>query len=385
MRKEASTIKNWYLSFKKQEGTHFDLLLILTVLGLMSFGLIMVYSSSFIYALEKTKDGYWFVKKQIAFALFGLFGLAIFARIPYVFWKKCGYPALFFAIFLLGCVFVPGLGAKAGGARRWIRLGSFHFQPGELAKFAVLLFVCCQLSKKIDRLHSFAAGMLSPFLLPGVVLLLLLKQPDFGTTAMIAISTFFLIFLAGIPFRHIFFTGLGFLALAVFVVAQASYRKARFFTFLDPWADPSGKGFQIIQSFIGFHHGKLWGVGLGNGKEKLFFLPEAHNDFICTVIAEEHGFVGLSLLVFAYSFLLLRGMKIASVRLAHQDQFGFLLAAGITLALVFQFFVNLCVVLGLVPTKGLTAPFLSYGGSALIIDCLAVGVLLNIGRAQYEE
>jgi cell division protein FtsW len=358
-----------------------DVFLLLTVVALVVFGLIMVYSASFIYAQERTGDGFAFIKKQLLMGLIG-FGLLVSAcRVDYRRWADWGYLALAASTVLLALVMVPGLGAKVGGAQRWLRLGFVNFQPGELAKFAIVLFAARQLARKHDRLDRLAAGVLSQFLVPMPALLLLLAQPDFGSAVMIVTVIFALMFLAGVPRKYL----LGALALAAVAGAWlafgSAYRRARLAAFFDPWSDPGGKGFQILQSFVGLHNGSVFGVGLGNGKEKLFYLPEAHNDFIFAVIGEELGFLGLAAVAIAYLYFVHRGLRIAWTCFEqYGDRFGTLLAAGITLALGLQGFVNMAVVLGLLPTKGLTLPFVSYGGSALVVDLFAVGILLSVAR-----
>ena len=363
-----------------------DIPLLFTVFGMVAFGLIMVYSASFIYAQERTGDGFNFIKKQLIFACLGFVAMAAVCRIDYRKWAKWGYPVLGIATGLLVLVMIPGVGSRVLGAQRWIRVGGYGFQPGEFAKFALIFFVARQLHLKRDRLHKFAAGIVAPFIIPLPALLLLLIQPDFGTTVMITIVIFILMFLAGVPKKYLAMAlGLAVIA-GAYLALGTPYRRQRVMTFIDPWRDPGGKGFQILQSLLGLHHGGLFGVGLGNGKEKLFYLPEAHNDFIFAVIGEELGFVGVACVVAAYLFFLHRGLKIAwECHRKYQDLFGMLLAAGITLALGLQGFVNMAVVLGLVPTKGLTLPFISYGGSALLVDLFAVGVLLSVGRGPQSK
>jgi cell division protein FtsW len=399
----VTTLKNWFRSFKKNLsvkkdqvtstsspwsiGTQgIDVMLLLLVLGMVLFGLIMVYSSSFIYAQEKTGDGFYFIRKQIIYAGLGCMALFTVCRLDYRRWAKWAYPVLGLAVFLLALVLVPGIGAKVGGARRWIHLGGMNFQPGEFAKFAVIFFVASQLDRKSERIDTVTAGVLSHFIVPLPALFLLLFQPDFGTTVMIVLVIFSLMFLAGVPGRYLLIT-LGTAATAgSWLAIGTAYRRTRIMTFLDPWIDPGGKGFQILQSFVGLHNGRLWGVGLGNGKEKLFYLPEAHNDFIGSVIGEELGFIGIAVVILAYVYFVYRGLKIAwNCQKQNSDHFGLLLASGITLALGYQGFVNIAVVLGLVPTKGLTLPFISYGGSALLVDLFAVGVLLSIARGEKKS
>jgi cell division protein FtsW len=358
-----------------------DLRLLITVAAMVGFGLLMVYSASFIYAQERTGDGFAFIRKQLLFALAG-FGVLLGAcRIDYRVWSRWAYPILMASVAMLALVFVPGIGARAGGAQRWLRLGPVGFQPSELVKFAVIFFVANQLDRKRDRLHNFTAGVLSYVIVPLPAFVLLLLQPDFGSTAMIVLTMFSLMFLAGVPRRYLL-AGLGLALVAgAYLAIGSSYRMTRLLTFLDPWKDPGGHGFQILQSMVGLHQGSLAGAGLGNGKEKLFYLPEAHNDFIFAVIGEELGFMGIAAVVLGYLYFIHRGLKIAwASRERFQDRFGMFLAAGITLALGLQGFINMSVVLGLVPTKGLTLPLISYGGSALLTDLFAVGVLLSIAR-----
>ncbi len=391
-----TTLKNWFPNFKKSSvreassqtpwpfpAQGMDIMLLLVVLAMVLFGLIMVYSSSFIYAQEKMGDGFFFIRKQLIYAGIGFAVLLIVCRMDYRKWEEWAYPVLGFATALLALILVPGIGARVGGARRWIHLGGMTFQPGELAKFAIIFFAARQLNRKHDRIETVTTGVLSQFVVPLPALFLLLLQPDFGTTVIITGVIFSLMFVRGVPSRYLLTAS----ALAAIVGGSLAfgtgYRRARVMTFLDPWTDPGGKGFQILQSFIGLHNGHLWGVGLGNGKEKLFYLPEAHNDFIFSVIGEELGFVGIVTVVFAYLYFIYRGLRIAwNCQKENQDRFGMLLATGITLALGFQSFVNISVVLGLVPTKGLTLPFMSYGGSALVVDLFAVGVLLSIARGR---
>lgn len=367
-------------------GQGIDVGLLLVVIAMVLFGLIMVYSASFIYAQERTGDGFAFIKKQVLVAVLGFIAMAGATRIPYRRWADWAVPSLATATGLLALVMVPGIGTRVGGAQRWIRMGFMNFQPGELAKFAIIVFVAWQLDRKQDRIRKFAAGVLSNFLIPLPALVLLLAQPDFGTTVMISITLFCMLFLAGVPRRYL---GAALLLAAVvgaYLAFGTPYRRQRVITFMDPWQDPMGRGFQILQSFVGLHNGKFFGVGLGNGKEKLFYLPEAHNDFICAVIGEELGYIGIVAVALTYVYFIYRGLRVGwTCYQRYGDRFGLFLASGITLALGIQGFTNMAVVLGLVPTKGLTLPFISYGGSALMIDLFAIGVLLSIARGPQTE
>lgn len=355
-------------------------ILILTV-ALVIFGLVMVYSSSFIFAQERTGSGFSFIQKQIVFALLGGAALVLGSGIPHEKWRRWAYPVLGSAAVLLILVLIPGVGARSGGAQRWISLGGLRFQPSEWAKFAALVFVSRQLAAKQGLLDRFLPSFGAVFLLLFPLFGLLMVQPDFGSTMVIVGVSFLMLFLAGASIAYLGgMTAVGGL-MAAGLAMSSPYRRARVLSFLDPWSDPSGKGFQVIQSMVGMHSGGAAGVGLGNGKEKLFFLPEAHNDFIFSVIGEELGFLGVAGVVVAFLVFIHRGLKVAMARRTEDgDVFGMLLAAGITLLLGLQGLVNMAVVLGLVPTKGLALPFISYGGSALVIDLFAVGVLLSVSR-----
>lgn len=356
-------------------GKKIDLGLAALILLLIVFGLIMVYSSSFIYAEEKFGDGLLFVKRQVAYVLLGggvLFGTLF---VPTGVWALLANPLLAASTVLLGLVNVPGIGLKVGGARRWLHLAGFHFQPSELAKFAILVFVSKQLGVLRERKSRYELM----YVVPAMVLLLF--QPDFGTSVIIAVTVSLLFFLSGISLKRLAVPMVFGVLAAGALVVFSPYRRARVISYLDPWSDPGGRGFQILQSFVGLHQGRFFGVGLGNGKEKLFYLPEAHNDFILSVIGEELGFIGVTAVAIAFLVFVFRGLKIGWQR-SHQygDQFGMLLASGITLVFGIQAFVNMSVVLGLLPTKGLTLPFISYGGSALVVSLGAIGVLLRLSK-----
>lgn len=371
------------VSLKTRQSTAFfgDPFLLFLVVSMVLFGLIMVYSASFIFAQEKTGNGLFFVQKQLIYAIIGFLILFITSQIKYTFWDKISYPLLIFATLSLCLVFIPGIGKSIGGARRWICFGAFHFQPGEFAKFAVIFFVARQLHRKQSRIHRVTAGILSQFIAPFPALLLLLLQPDFGTTVIILCVVYSMLFIGGVPLKYLLFATMIAIVLGAWVMVGAVYRRSRLLAFLDPWNDPSGKGFQILQSLVGLHHGGFWGVGLGNSKEKLFYLPEAYNDFIFSVMGEELGFLGVLVIVSCFFIFIYKGFKIAIVcETQSKNRFGTLLASGITMALGLQGLVNISVVLGLLPTKGLTLPFMSYGGSALLVDFFAVGVLLNVAK-----
>lgn len=363
-----------------------DFFLLLLVLGLVIFGLIMIYSSSFIYAQERTGNGYAFIQKQMICAVLGFFALIVTYQVDYRHWYKLVYPVLGLSLLALVLVEWSPLGVKVGGAKRWLSLGILNFQPAELVKFGVILFVSRQLVRNKDRLATFSGGLLANLIVPMPLMIMILFQPDLGSTVIIACVIWALMFLAGVPMGYLWSALMcGAMATAA-LIFSSGYRQARFFSFVDPWQDPNGKGFQILQSLAGLHNGGVWGVGLGNGKEKLFFLPEAHNDFIFAVMGEELGFVGVILLVLTFVLLVIRGFKIAWKSYSErEDSFGFYLAAGITILLGTQAFLNMGVVMGMLPTKGLPLPFVSYGGTALLMNLCLVGVLLSISRGPRER
>ena len=343
----------------------------------------MVYSASFIFAEERTGDGFAFIRKQFVYALLGFGAFFISSRVPHQKWYEWAPVALFTIIGMLIFVMIPGVGVRVGGAQRWMNLGFVRFQPAELAKLVGVMFVARQLVRHQRELHDFRKGVIGPVALLLPMMGLLLLQPDFGSTALLAGTTFILMFIAGV--RPLFLFGGLFAAIsaATALIMTSPYRLARVMTFIDPWRDPSGKGFQVIQSMLGLHNGSLFGQGLGNGKEKLFFLPEAHNDFIFAVIGEELGFIGVAGVILAYILFIYRGLKISWLSL-HQrnDRFGFYFGCGISLILGLQAFINMAVVMGLLPTKGLTLPFISYGGSALVLNLFSIGILYSISKAN---
>jgi cell division protein FtsW len=278
---------------------------------------------------------------------------------------------------MLVLLYVPGLGLMKGGARRWLRLGPIVAEPSELVKFALVFFLAEFLSRRQERIREFKHGPLAAFLIVGPITLMILKQPDFGSTVMIALILFAMLFAAGARASHLAVAGSGAVGVLVFQAAAKSYRMKRLTTFLDPWSVARGAGFQLVQSFIALGEGGKWGVGLGAGRQKMFYLPEAHTDFIFAVVGEEFGIIGAAVVVALFLVILFRGMRIAH---DEPDPFASLLAVGLTALLSIQALINMSVVIGLIPTKGLPLPFLSYGGTSIIIAMAALGALLALGR-----
>ncbi len=352
-----------------------DKFLILITLLLVSVGVVMVYSTSSIMAMRRFWTEYFFVKKHLTYALAGVALFIVAMKVPYKVYYKLAYPALIIAVILLVCIYIPGLGVKAGGARRWVKLGGLAFQPSEPAKLAVVFFLAYSLSSKAGRIKEFAAGFLPNIVIPGVVIGLIVLEPDLGTAVTVGSLVLVMMFAGGVRITHMLALAAPAVAAAWFIIHRFSYMMTRITVFLDPWKDPEGKGFQIVQSFIAFGSGGLSGVGLGEGRQKLFFLPEAHTDFILSVIGEELGFMGVGAIIALYAMFLACGVTIA---MRAKDLHGQYLALGLTFMVVLQAAINMAVVMGLLPPKGLTLPFISYGGTSLVVNMIAVGILLNI-------
>jgi cell division protein FtsW len=357
-----------------------DLILLLVTLLLVTIGTVMIYSSSSILAMERFRDGQFFLKKQLFFFFLGLLLMVLMTRIPYYKLRKLAWPGIGASIFLLCAIWIPHLGIKAGGAVRWFNLGVFSFQVSELAKVALILFLAHFLTQRTNHVREIIQGLLIPFGVTGAIVGLMLLQPDFGTTVIIVVITLMMIYLAGGRIVHLAGLAALFLPLLVWLLMYKRYRLTRLLTFLDPWKDPRNSGFQIIQSLIAFGSGGAFGVGIGDGMQKLFYLPEPHTDFILSVIAEESGFIGVALILFLYVILIIRGFQIS---LRAPDLFGNLLAAGLTMLIALETFINIAGVMGLIPLKGLALPFLSYGGTSLMMSLITVGILLNI--SAYER
>ena len=357
-----------------------DLILLMVTLLLVTIGTVMIYSSSSILATERFRDGQFFLKKQLLFFFLGLLLMVLMTRIPYYKLRKLAWPGIGVTILFLCAIWIPHLGIKAGGAVRWFNLGVFSFQVSELAKIALILFLAHFLTQRANHVREIVQGLLIPFGITGVIVGLILLQPDFGTTVIIAVIALMMLYLAGGRILHLAGLVALFIPVALWLLLHKSYRLARLTAFLDPWKDPRHSGFQIIQSMISFGSGGTFGVGIGDGMQKLFYLPEPHTDFILAVIAEEAGLIGVGLILFLYFILILRGFRIS---LKAPDLFGNLLAAGLTMMLALEAFINMAGVMGLIPLKGLALPFLSYGGTSLIMSLVAVGILLNI--SSYEE
>jgi cell division protein FtsW len=359
---------------------HLDNTLLLIILALIGFGLVQVYSSSFIFATESLGDGLYFFRRQFIFSIFSVGILIVSIILPWKWVEKYGFMVWIFSTVGLVMSFIPGLGIKAGGAARWVALPfGFRFEPGELLKFSFPLLVAHWVSQaEQGRRQNFifkAALLLTP-------MILLLKQPDFGSFLIILIVGCALLFAFGLKWRYILALTIAAVPAFFMLVWRVPYRQARVMAFLDPWSDPEQKGFQAIQSMLSFQNGGLKGVGLGQGQGKLFFLPEAHTDFTLAVFGEETGFIGFLILISIYGYIVLRGFQVA---MNAKNGYRKTVALGISLVFAISVFINAGVVMGMLPTKGLTLPFLSYGGSSLFTLCFVLGLLINLERTERPE
>ncbi|AFY02803.1 putative lipid II flippase FtsW [Bdellovibrio bacteriovorus] len=355
--------------------------LFLAIITLLGIGLVQVYSSSFIFAIESYGDGLFFFKRQLIFTVLAMGVLVTTIHIPFRYIEKYGWALWLVATLGVLATFVPGLGVRVGGAIRWIQLPfGVRFEPGELLKIAFSVWfasLLCRQENFMGRVkwHWIFVALVAP-------MALLLKQPDFGTFAIIVMVAVTLLFAFGLQWKYIIGAVAVMIPAFYFLVMSVPYRRARVLAFLDPWADPAQKGFQVIQSMLSFHSGGLTGAGLGQGQGKLFFLPEAHTDFTLAVLGEEMGFVGFVLILALYGFVVFRGMQIA---VKAEEPFKRALALGLSVTFGLSVFINAGVVMGLLPTKGLTLPFLSYGGSSLVSLCFMFGLILNIENSFEED
>ncbi|MEE8360371.1 MAG: putative lipid II flippase FtsW [Candidatus Omnitrophota bacterium] len=349
---------------------------------LISIGVVMIYSSSAIYAYENMGDSLLFLKKHLLFLVIGLiagFGVMLF---DYRLLKRHSRAILMIAILLLLLVLIPSFGSEVGGARRWFKIANFSFQPSEMAKLALIIYLADFLSRKGHDINRLAYGLFPIFAVAGVVMGLILLQPDLGTTVLIASFTLILLFSANIKWSYL--TGLFGLSVPVlyFLIYRVPYRWNRILAFIDPWRDPKGTGFQIIQSFLALGSGGVLGVGLGMSKQKLFYLPEAHTDFIFSIIGEELGLVGTLSVTLLFMALIWQGMRAV---LKTEDSFGRFMGLGIVSMIALEVVINIGVTIGALPTKGMPLPFISYGGTALVIHMVAIGLLLNIIKNSEEK
>ncbi|MFE8703628.1 stage V sporulation protein E [Cytobacillus sp. FJAT-54145] len=355
-----------------------DFILMIVTFALLAVGLIMVYSASAVWAEYKFDgDSFFFAKRQMLFAVVGVIAMFFIMNVDYWTWRNLAKVIIIICFVLLVLVLIPGIGNVRNGSRSWIGVGAFSIQPSEFMKLAMIAFLAKFLSENQKKITSFKKGLVPSLGLVFLAFGMIMLQPDLGTGTVMVGTCVVMIFIAGARISH--FVGLGLLGLAGFavLVISAPYRIKRITSFLDPWSDPQDSGFQIIQSLYAIGPGGLFGLGLGQSRQKFFYLPEPQTDFIFAILAEELGFIGGSFVLLLFALLLWRGIRIA---LGSPDLFGSFLAVGIVAMIAIQVMINVGVVTGLMPVTGITLPFLSYGGSSLTLMLIAIGVLLNISR-----
>jgi len=362
-----------------REGLAVDKWMLLAVVALLALGMTMVLSTSYLYSQERYGDGTYFFRKQLIAMGAGAIALIACSMVPSALYRRFAYPILALSFVVLLLVLIPGIGVSRGGARRWIMFPGFAFQPSELAKLALVFYLARSMAKKEEMIRTFSVGILPHLIVGGIFAGMLLLEPDFGTALILTMLLYFMLFIGGARIHHLLATGLMALPVLIYVMTKAEYRLRRLLTFLDPWSDASGSGFHVIQSLIAFGSGQVWGRGLGESRQKLFYLPEAHTDFVYSVIGEELGLWGALMVLALFGVIVVRGFQLTAKIEEPFDQY---LAFGLTVLLGLQALIHMGVVMGLMPTKGLVLPFISYGGSAMVVNLMEAGILLGLSRRR---
>lgn len=344
---------------------------------LICIGIVMIYSASSIYAWERYGDSAFFLKRHISFLAIGVILAFLAMSIDYRRLREYSKPLLLISLVLLVLVLIPGVGREVAGARRWFRLKFISFQPSELTAMAVIIYTADFISRRGEVIKTFARGFVPPICALGAAALLILMQPDLGTTLALASVVLIMLFAARVRLRYLVSLLLAGIPALYVLIFSVPYRRMRIMAFLNPWLDPRGSGFQIIQSQVALGSGGLFGVGLGQSKQKLFYLPAAHTDFIFSIIGEELGLLATLAVVMLFILFMRQGLKIIKNA---PDKFGYFLALGIISMISLKAAINIGVSCGILPTKGLPLPFISYGGSSFIFDMVSLGILMNIGR-----
>ena len=355
--------------------TRIDPVVFFSALGLNVFGVVMVFSASQILALDRYGDSFYFVKRHVMWAAVGFALMLLLARANVRKLRHLAFPILVLSFVVLALVFAPGIGRTAGGARRWIVLGPLSFQPAEAAKFGLLFFLAHFLAVKGERLDDLRYGFMPPVLITAMGVLLILAQPDLGTAMLLTLVAGMMLFLAGARWHHLLGCALTAAPVFYWLVFSVPWRRKRILAFLDPFGAVRETGYQLVQSLLALGRGGLTGLGLGEGKQKLLYLPEPHTDFIFAVIGEELGLIGTLAVAAVFAVILWRGLRIAA---RCEDGFRFLLASGLTLMVAVQGLLNMAVAAGLVPTKGVPLPLISLGGTSLVFTLAALGLLLAV-------
>ncbi len=354
-----------------------DFLLLFLTVFLVCFGLVMIFSASSPSAVYFHDNAWRYAQRQGIFACIGLIAMLFCMAIPYQIWKKSAPLLILTSVVLLLMVLL--FGTRVDGAVRWFSMGGFNFQPSEFAKLAIIIYLAAMISRKGEKIRHFSQGLLPILIVIGIILALILKQPDFGTLLILLSITLIIISFGGVDFRHLFLLGIILVPVLVYLAVSKSYRLKRISSFLNPMEDLSGSGYQLSQSLYALGHGGWTGTGLGQSIQKLFYLPAAHTDFIFSVIGEELGFFGAALIVIVFMLFVWRGF-VAAIRC--NNMFGMLMGVGIVSMIIVQVLLNIGAVTGSLPITGVTLPFISYGGSSLILSMASTGILLSISRER---
>ncbi len=351
-------------------------LLIVTVV-LLCVGIVMIYSTSSIFAAEQYGDGFYFLKRHLLFLALGIPVLFAALSVDYRRLRPLARPLLLLSLVCLALVLLPGIGREVAGARRWFRFKFISFQPSELANFALITYIADFIVRRESQVRTFWRGFVPPMIVLGATVLLILMQPDLGSSVALAVVVCIMLYVARVRMKYLTGLAVAGIPLLLALIMSAPYRRARIMAFINPWADPRGVGFQVIQSQIALGSGVFFGVGLGHSKQKLFYLPAAHTDFIFSIIGEELGLLGTMGVIVLLALLIVQGVRIIKNT---ADTFGYFLGVGLLSMLSFKAVINIGVSCGILPTKGLPLPFISYGGSSLIFDIMSIGLLMNIAR-----
>ncbi|OGT35110.1 MAG: cell division protein FtsW [Gammaproteobacteria bacterium RIFCSPHIGHO2_12_FULL_37_14] len=360
----------------------YDKWLVFSVIAIVLFGLLMMTSASIVVSDKLLHQPFYFLFKQLIFLTLGILLGSFVLQMEILYWEKWGGYLLLAALLLLALVLIPGIGHRVNGSARWLGYGPLTFQISELAKFAIVVYMAGYLVRRYTEIRFHLTGFLKPLFVLATMAALLLREPDFGATVVVSVTTFGMLFMAGMRIRHfIMLFSMALTSLALIAIS-APYRLVRLTSFLDPWAKPFDSGYQLIQSLIAFGRGGWWGVGLGKSIQKMFYLPEAHTDFLFAVIAEELGLMGIIAVITLFLILVIRVLLLGKRSQQLGNHFAGYLAYGFGLWIAIQFIVSIGVNSGLLPTKGLTLPLMSYGGSSILVNCIVIAVLLRI---DYEN
>lgn len=374
-----SDAKSPFSLFASEKG------LFISISALLAVGIVMVASSSLDFAYATYGDAWFFVKKQLVYLFIGMLGGMLVATIPSEIWKTYAGALLLVAILLLVAVLIPGVGKTVNGSRRWLDLGPVAMQASELAKFCLIVYFASYLARKNQEVKKHWHGFFKMVAIIGSVIFLLLLEPDFGSAVVLCLTLGSMMFVAGIPILRFALLAASGVGCMVALALTSPYRWERIVAFMDPWSRQFDSGYQLVQSLIAFGRGEWFGLGLGNSLQKLFFLPEAHTDFIFAIYAEEFGFVGAIFLVALFGYFVWRMFLLSRTALMKERLFSSFLVFGIASMFAVQAFINMGVASGLLPTKGLTLPFISYGGSSLIICCVFVGLVFRVAWEESDE